>query len=76
MISGSHTIEGKARAGGAGGAMRGRAGEAHQPEARAGRGEAALAAESGWAGHDEEIQTCAGRAVGVRQALIAAEHWQ
>jgi hypothetical protein len=53
--------------------MRGRAGEAHQPEARAGRGEVALAAESGWAGHDEEIQTCAGRAVGVRQALIAAE---
>jgi hypothetical protein len=72
-MSGSHTIEHKARAGGAGGAMRWRAGEAHQPEARAGRGEAALAAVSRWAGHDKEIQTCAGREVGVRQALMAAE---
>jgi hypothetical protein len=72
-MSGGHTIERKARAGGAGGAIRGRAGEAHQPEALAGRGEAALAAGSGWAGHDEAIQSCAGRAVGIRQALMAAE---
>jgi hypothetical protein len=75
-MSGGHTIERKALVGGAGGAMRVCAGEAHQfrvPEARAGRGKAALAAGSGWAGHDEAIQTCAGRAVGVRQALMAAE---
>jgi hypothetical protein len=71
-MSGGHTIERKARAGGAGGAMHGWAGEAHQPEALAGRGEAALAAGSGWAGHDKAIQTCAGRSVGVQQALMAA----
>ncbi len=35
----SHNSRRKARAGGAGGAMRGRTGEARQPEARAGRGE-------------------------------------
>jgi hypothetical protein len=76
-MSGCHTLEHKASAGGAGGEMRVRAGEAHQSEARAGRGEAALAAGSRWAGHDEAIQTCAGIsagvAVGVRQALMAAE---
>jgi hypothetical protein len=43
--------------------MRGRAREAHQPEALTGRGEAALAAGSGWAGHDKAIQTCAGRVI-------------
>jgi hypothetical protein len=69
-MSGGHTIERKARAGGAGGAMRGWAGEAHQPEALAGRGEAAPAAWSGWAGHHKAIQTCAGRSVGVQQALM------
>jgi hypothetical protein len=57
--------------------MRGRAEKALQPEALAGRGEAALAAwpGSGWAGHDdsEAIQTCAARAVGVLQASMAAE---
>jgi hypothetical protein len=35
----SHNSRRKTRAGGAGGAMRGRTGEARQPEARAGRGE-------------------------------------
>jgi hypothetical protein len=75
-MSGGHTMERKERAGGAGSAMRGRAGEAHLPEARAawaGQGDAALAARRGWAAHYEVMQTCAGRAVGVRQVSMAAE---
>ncbi len=53
--------------------MRWRAGEARQPEALAGRGEAALAAGSWWAGHDVAIQTCVGGAVDVLQASMEEE---